>query len=117
MTPHPSHNMGLEDGEPCCLVCYAAPWMAVVEQPCDTSCVSSYELRAIRHGRPKRPAEVVPQMTVEQVLEAKRWRDDERTWTWIALRMGRPVKSLQRAVRMLERGEGRIAEKVRRQAG
>jgi hypothetical protein len=26
--------MGIEDGETCCVVCYAAPWMPIVEQEC-----------------------------------------------------------------------------------
>jgi transposase-like protein len=29
--------MGIEDGETCCVVCYAAPWMPIVEQRCGAS--------------------------------------------------------------------------------
>ena len=31
---HPSHIMGTVEGETCCIVCYAAPWMAIVETVC-----------------------------------------------------------------------------------
>ena len=34
ITPHPSHRMGDVEGETCCVVCYAAPWMPVVEREC-----------------------------------------------------------------------------------
>lgn len=34
ITPHPSHRMGDVEGETCCVVCYAAPWMAIVEREC-----------------------------------------------------------------------------------
>lgn len=34
ITPHPSHAMGNVDGERCCRVCYAAPWMAMSEREC-----------------------------------------------------------------------------------
>lgn len=32
-----SHAMGTTSGEPCCVICYAAPGDAIVEDPCDQS--------------------------------------------------------------------------------
>lgn len=31
---HPSHIMGIVEDETCCIVCYADPWMAIVEDEC-----------------------------------------------------------------------------------
>ena len=37
ITPHASHRMGIVEGERCCKVCFAAPWMAISEQECGAS--------------------------------------------------------------------------------
>lgn len=34
ITPHASHRWGTIEGERCCVVCYAAPWMAISERAC-----------------------------------------------------------------------------------
>lgn len=43
INPHPSHRMGIVDGEPCCVrkhhgdICGAAPWMPIIESECGAS--------------------------------------------------------------------------------
>ena len=63
IVPHPSHLMGNVEGERCCRVCYAAPWMAMSEQPCGED------------ARPKRDTEARDAAIAEAYTSGTKVRD------------------------------------------
>lgn len=58
-----------------------------------------------------------PHLTASQVLGAVRLRAAGRTWAEVSIALGRSDKTIRDAVRKLERGEGRVAEALRRRVG
>ena len=63
IVPHASHIMGMVSGERCCRVCYAAPWMAMSEQPCGED------------ARPKRDTEARDAAIAEAYTSGTKVRD------------------------------------------
>lgn len=102
MTPHASHKMGIIEDEECCVVCYAAPWMPLIEQEC------AIGTRSVIYDRGEH-------LTLAEVRMAAQAHDDGDTWDEIGLDMGRSGRSLCQAVSRLRRGEGRLAREAERE--
>lgn len=92
--PHSSHVMGDVDGERACTVCYAAPWMAISEDPCPIGDVRSAGIGLSRAW-----------VTAEELAEVVRLRAEGIEWTEIGARMNRRPETLKRAARKARAAE------------
>lgn len=103
-TAHPSHTMGIVEDEPCCTACYAATWMAIVEQ----ECARGHRSAAYDRGE---------HLTLAEVQQAAAAHDAGEKWDDIGEVMGRSGRSLCQAVSRLRRGQGRLAREAVRLSG
>ncbi len=86
ITPHPSHRMGEVDGEVCCVICYAAPWMPIAEEQCQVGDTSPRERDALRDGEPEmRRTKGHPESTLRKAIEL---HDEGLRWEDVAVRLG-----------------------------
>lgn len=97
ITPHASHTMTRLAGEPCCAVCYAAPWMPLIEQPCSACDMSPVAREKAIAGEldvdeSPRLKDLVPDAelrdaALERALEL---RAEGKTWREVADALGVP---------------------------
>lgn len=102
IVPHASHTLSSVEGETHCTVCFAAPWMPIVEQPCQAYMTGM--------GDPTRE-----HMTLEEMEHAIWLHDhDGMRWDQVASTIGCNANALRKAVARFAKGEGRLAAEKRK---
>ena len=101
ITPHPSHTIGIVDGETRCVICWADPTWAISEQECDIAATTPAERASLLSGRPQVRG---PAMPCAAIVLATSLRDEGMPWASVAERVGGySVRAIQQAVLRYEK--------------